>query len=160
VFSYRPPKGSCWGHAIRAANLDQAKQKLQAFFDRYFDPPEPQEVADPWDFAWDMKWKEGILPHVAWLEWFLKPGRESAQRSTFFVTLGAGSRISFPMGITFPLSPNEPSSYEFLKQFNADAPFKMSAKHFSIGILRGKKGNLAWRKVEGEILAKLQEAMS
>ena len=159
MFSYRPPKSSCWGHAIQASDLDQARQKLHTFFDTFFEPSDRQERADAWDFNWLLKWKNTILPNIVWPEMFLTPGNENSQRSLFLVTLGGGSRISFPMGITFPISPTEPASYEFLGRFSAAAPFKMSPRHFQVGILRGKKGKLAWRKPDAETAARLLEVI-
>jgi hypothetical protein len=60
------------------------------------------------------------------------------------------------MGIVFPLSVTDPASFEFLRRFNADAPFKMSAKHFMVGIA-ARNGKFAWRKPDADIEAKLSE---
>jgi hypothetical protein len=60
------------------------------------------------------------------------------------------------MGIVFPLSTTEPASFEFLRRFSADAPFKMSAKHFMVGII-AKNGKFAWRKPDAEMAAKLEK---
>ena len=67
-----------------------------------------------------------------------------------------GNRVMFPMGIVFPLSTVEPASFEFLRRFSTDAPFKMSAKHFMVGIT-AKNGKFAWRKPDVDILAKLEK---
>jgi hypothetical protein len=55
-----------------------------------------------------------------------------------------------------PQIPMPPASFEFLRRFSADAPFKMSARHFMVGIT-AKKGKFAWRKPAAEIAAKLEE---
>ena len=62
------------------------------------------------------------------------------------------------MGIVFPLSTVESASFEFLKRFSTDAPFKMSAKNFMVGVT-AKNGKFAWRKPDAEILAKLEESV-
>jgi len=43
MFSYRPPKGSCWGHVIRPNDIFKAIHKTHAFFDAYFESVEPLE---------------------------------------------------------------------------------------------------------------------
>ena len=68
------------------------------------------------------------------------------------------SRLMFPMGIVFPISPQEPASYEFIRQFSQATPFKMSPKHFQVGII-AKTGKLAWRKPADDVAARLQEAL-
>ena len=65
-------------------------------------------------------------------------------------------RVMFPMGIVFPLATTDPPSFEFLKRFSTDAPFKMSAKHFMVGVI-AKNGGFAWRKPDPEIAARLEE---
>jgi hypothetical protein len=100
-----------------------------------------------------------VLPNVNWHAVFLKPGNERSQGSLCMINLGNGSRISFGGGLLIPISPQEPASYEFLQRFSADAPFKMSAKHFMVGVSIGKNGNLAWRKPEAEIAARLNEVI-
>ena len=64
----------------------------------------------------------------------------------------------FPKGIVFPISSKEPASFEFIRQFGQATPFKMSSKHFQVGII-GKTGKLAWRKPADDIAARLQEAL-
>jgi hypothetical protein len=61
----------------------------------------------------------------------------------------------FMGGIHFPISSSEPSSYEFLKQFVSDAPFRMNPKNFRVHIL-GKNGRWAWQKPQGEIAERLR----
>jgi hypothetical protein len=44
MFWYRPPKSSCWGHALRPANPIQAIRKADVFFKKYFEPLRPTEL--------------------------------------------------------------------------------------------------------------------
>jgi len=62
------------------------------------------------------------------------------------------------MGLLFPISVTEPASYEFLRRFSAEAPFKMSHKNFQVGIT-SKNGKLLWRKPDANIAARLQEVI-
>ena len=102
-----------------------------------------------------LAWKSSVLPKVEWPEAFLGPENQKVRQFLFMVM---GDRVMFPMGIVFPLSTIEPASFEFLGRFSTDAPFKMSAKHFQVGIV-GKAGSFAWRKPDAEIAAKLEEAI-
>jgi hypothetical protein len=129
---------------------------LHHFFETYCEPPDAEDRADVSDFTWPLKWKSSALPNVVWPEEFLKPGNERSQRSLFLVTLGGGgSRISFPGGIMFPISPDDPASYELLARFSADAPFRMNAKHFQVGII-GQNGAPRWRKPDADTAARLK----
>jgi hypothetical protein len=150
MFSYRPPKGSCWGHAIRGKDLQSATDHLHRFLATYFEPIQPD--GDAYDFSCLLRWRESMLPNVDWPAELDAASRESL----CMVTLGGGSRIGFPGGLLIPLSPAEPSSYEFLRRFAADAPFKMSAKHFSVGSPSGGKSIVRWGKADGEVLWRLQ----
>ncbi|MFA6547215.1 MAG: hypothetical protein WCS99_22550 [Limisphaerales bacterium] len=136
---YRPSKDSCWGHSI-GKDPAKAKLKLNAFFDAYFER-EGSVLA----------WKSSVLPKVEWPEAFLGPEKEKMRQ---FLFMEMGDKVMFPMGIVFPLSTAEPASFEFLGRFSTDAPFKMSAKHFQVGIV-GKTGSFAWRKPDAEMAAKL-----
>ena len=102
-----------------------------------------------------MAWKPLLLPKIDWPEAFLGPEKQKVRQFLFIVT---GDRVMFPMGIVFPLSTIEPASFEFLGRFSADAPFKMSAKYFQVGIVH-KNGSFAWRKPDAEIAAKLEEVI-
>ena len=146
MFVYRPPKGSCWGHSI-GKDTAKAKQKLDALFDAYF---ERIEALSPTTTV--VAWKSSILPMVDWPEAFQGPENQKVRQFLFGVM---GDRVMFPMGIVFPLSTIEPASFEFLGRFSADAPFKMSAKHFQVGVI-AKNGSFAWRKPDAEIAAKLE----
>ena len=147
MFVYRPPKGSCWGHSI-GKDPAKAKQKLDALFDAYFERVEQQSPTTS-----VVAWKTSVFPKVEWPAAFLGPVNQKVRQFLFMVM---GDRVMFPMGIVFPLSPSEPASFEFLGRFSTDAPFKMSAKHFQVGIV-GKSGSFAWRKPDAEIAAKLEQ---
>ncbi len=69
-------------------------------------------------------------------------------------------RISFPSGIVFPIPLEEQASYNFLKQFSSETPFKMSAQHSSVVIPIAKKGRYAATKPDAEISARLSEVIS
>jgi hypothetical protein len=144
MFVYRPPKSSCWGHALKPLS------KLEAFFEAYFEPVEHNQPGTR-----VMTWKTSILPNTDWPEAFLKPEAQ-VSRQLFFIV--RANRLMFPMGIVFPISPQESSSYEFLRRFGQKTPFKMSPKHFQVGIL-GKSGRLAWRKPDADVAARLQEVL-
>ncbi len=146
MFVYRPPKGSCWGHAI-GKNSVKAKLKLDSLFDTYLERVEAQSPT-----TLVVAWKDSILPKVEWPEVFLGPDKQKLRQFLFSVM---GNRVMFPMGIVFPLSTIEPASFEFLGRFSADAPFRMSAKHFMIGVI-AKNGGFAWRKPDADIAAKLE----
>lgn len=155
MFSYRPPKDNCWGGAIRPKDPLKAKQRVNTFFATYFEPLNPE-----WDvtrqFNLSLSWNISVLPKVEWHEEFLKPENQKWQKFFFVVT---GDRVMFPMGLRFPISCSEAASYQFLGRFAADAPFKMSAKHFQVSVPVGKKGNFAWRKPDASVVARLQEVI-
>lgn len=131
---------------------------MLTFFKTYFEPMAPGALA-PKCFDCVLFWKNSVLPNVDWPEEYLKPGNEKCLASLCMVNLGAMRRIMFGGGLSIPVSPNEPSSYEFLKRFSADAPFKMSAKHFSVIIPIGKKSKLASRKPDAEVFKKLSKVI-
>ena len=148
MFVYRPPKGSCWGHTLRQKDPIKIKEKLDGFFDAYF---ERVDSVSPTTLV--LAWKSSVLPKVEWPEAFRGPENQKVRQFLFGVM---GDRVMFPMGIVFPLSPVEPASFEFLGRFSADTPFKMSAKHFQVGIV-AKNGKFAWRKPDAGIAAKLDQ---
>jgi hypothetical protein len=147
MFVYRPPKGSCWGHAIAKG---QGRMKLEEFLDAYFERVKSQSPT-----TLVLAWKSSVLPKVDWAEAFLGPENHIVRQFLFMFGV-MGNRVAFPMGIVFPLSTTDPGSFEFLGRFSASAPFKMSAKHFMVGVV-GKNGKFAWRKPDGEMVAKLEE---
>lgn len=124
---------------------------MNAFFETYFQPLEPQ-----WDttrqFTLTLNWNRSVLPNLDWPDEYLKPENESWQRVLLVLT---GNRVMF-MHLVFPISAEELSSYEFLGRFAAEAPFKMSPKHFQVGKLF-KNGKLSWRKPDAATSARLQE---
>ncbi|MEP6755210.1 MAG: hypothetical protein ABJA67_06905 [Chthonomonadales bacterium] len=147
MFVYRPPKGSCWGHSI-GKDPTKAKAKLDIFIDAYL---ERVDSVSPTTLV--VAWKEAVLPKVEWADAFLGPDMQKARQFLFGVM---SDRVMFAMGIVFPLSTTEPTSFEFLRRFSTDAPFKMSAKNFMVGIT-AKNGKFAWRKPDAEMTAKLEE---
>ncbi len=124
--------------------------KVQEFIDAYFERVESQGLT-----SLVLAWKSSVLPKVEWAEAFLGPENEIVRRFLFMERSG---RVSFVMGIVFPLSTSDPASFEFLGRFSASAPFKMSAKHFMVGIVAGN-GKFAWRKPDDEMIAKLEECI-
>ena len=147
MFVYRPPKGSCWGHSF-GKDQTTATPKLDAFFNVFFERVEQQSST-----AGVLAWKDSVLPKVEWPDVFLGADKQKLRQFLYMVM---GNRVSFVMGIVFPLSTIEPASFEFLKRFSTDAPFKMSAKHFMVSIT-GKNGKFAWRKPDADVLAKLEQ---
>lgn len=147
MFSYRPPKSSCWGHSIRPKDPLKAKQRVNAFFETYFGRLDPV-----WDttkqFTLTLNWKTSALPEI-------EPSETREQQVLFIVT---GDRVMFPGGLWFPISSSDPASYEFLTRFSADAPFKMSPKHFKVGTL-GKAGQWSLRKPDAATAARLQQSI-
>jgi hypothetical protein len=154
MFIYRPSKEMCWGHALRPKDTDWrvAKQRLLDFLDMYFEMVERNE-----DSKFIVRWKDSVLPNVAWPVEFLAPDQQKQQEVLF---LFLGERVGFPLGLYIPISPQEPSSYEFIGRFSASAPFRMSPKHFSVVIRTGKKGTLADRKPDADVATRLQEALA
>lgn len=142
MFVYRPPKSSCWGHPIGKDPV-KAKQKLDAFVDLYL-----ERVEESSEMTTVVAWKSAVLPRVDW------PEACQGEKARQFLVLAREGRVMFPMGIVFPLSTIDAESFEFIGRFSKDAPFKMSAKHFMVGVI-AKNGAVALRKVEGEMAAKL-----
>ena len=120
---------------------------MNAFFETYFKRLDPE-----WDttrqFTLTLNWKASVLPNI-------DPRGDLNQQVLFIVT---GDRVLFPGGLWIPVSTADPASYKFLGQFSAEAPFKMSARHFQVGIL-GKTGKLSFRKPDGDIAARLRQVI-
>jgi len=154
MFVYRPSKDMCWGHALRPKDEDWqvAKQRLEGFLGTYF-----ETLAHEDDSKFTVRWKESVLPNIAWPEEFLTP---EFQRQREILIMFLGERVGFPLGLIIPISPQEPSSYEFIGRFSASAPFKMSPKHFSVVVRTGKRGTLVDRKPDAEIAKRLNDALS
>ncbi len=124
--------------------------KLEVFFDIFFERVEQQSPT-----TLVLAWKDSVLPGAEWPDVFLGPDSQKLRQFLFMVM---GNRVMFPMGIVFPLSVPDPASFEFLRRFSAEAPFKMSAKHFMVGI-QAKNGKFAWRKPDADIGAKLTDCI-
>jgi hypothetical protein len=153
MFIYHPPKGSCWGHALRPkiADFAASKQRVRDFLAVYFDVVE--HTADD---HFTVCWKEAALPGVQWPEEFLGPENQKDREILF---LFFGDRVSFISGLFIPISTSEQSSYEFIRQFSRSAPFKMSAKNFSVTVRTGKKARLTSRKPDADIVARLESVL-
>jgi hypothetical protein len=148
MFDYTVPKSSCWGHVIRPKDPLKAKQRVNSFFETYFDRLVPE-----WDATRQIthvtSWKTSVLPNVERAEDIEEPEKQKV----FFILMG--DRIMFMGGILFPISSSEPASYEFLRRFFSDAPFRMSPKNLRVRFF-GRSGRWAWKKPEGEIADRLQ----
>lgn len=143
----------CWGHAARPRDAVEANAKINDFFDRYFDRVEPDEHDGP-TMTFKLNWKSAVVPNLEWPEYFLKPENKHLRLIMFIIM---GERISFPLGIIFPIPLNDSASCDFLRRFSADAPFKMSAKHFSVVVPIGKGRKYAARRPGAEITSRLSE---
>ena len=122
--------------------------KLNTFLDGFFERVEQQSPT-----TLVLAWKDSVLPKVEWPDVFLGPDQQKLRQFLFMMM---GTRVMFPIGIVFPLSTTEPASFEFLQRFSADAPFKMSARHFMVGVT-ARNGKFAWRKPDQDIAAKLEK---
>lgn len=147
MFNYTVPKSSCWGHVIRPKDPLKAKQRVNTFFETYFEKLNPQwEVTKQMDVV--LSWRTSILPSIEWPEELLQPENQK----TFFLL--TGDRVIFPAGLLIPISSSAPSSYEFLKRFVSDAPFRMSPTNFRASV-PAKRGKWKWSKPEGKIAEQL-----
>jgi hypothetical protein len=72
MFEYTVPKSNCWGHVIRPKDPFKAKQRVNSFFETYFERLVPE-----WDGATQISlvtsWRASVLPNVEWPEDFLNP---------------------------------------------------------------------------------------
>jgi hypothetical protein len=152
MFIYCPPKGSCWGSAIQTRDPLKAKMMCDTFFDRYFDRVKKDDPNSMLEFVW----KSNALPRMEWPEAYLKPEYQHAKR---ILVMGMGYRVMFMLGLPIPISLSEPTSYEFLARFSADAPFKMNPKHFRIVIPSGKNGKCVVRKPSADIATRLSNVI-
>ena len=155
MFVYRPAKGSIWGHALRPKDPHKAAQKLRLFFETYFEGPYQLESTG----AYELAWKESVLPNIDWDPSLLLPENERFRKVSFLMSSLMGDRVSFMLGLHIPISPSDRASYVFLKNFCRDAPFKFNAKHFKVGVPAGKKGKLKYVKANGEIATQLASAV-
>ena len=147
MFNYTVPKSSCWGHVIRPKDPLKAKQRVNAFFEIYFEKLDPEwEVTR--QMTVDLSWRAPILPNIEWPEELSRP---ETQKTFFILT---GDRVIFMGGLLIPISSSASSSYEFLRRFVSDAPFRMSPKNFRVSV-PAKRGKWKWTKPEGEIAERL-----
>ena len=147
MFIYRPPKSSCWGHALGKDPV-KAQARLDTFIATFFDRVELQTPT-----TLVLAWKDAVLPKVEWPEPFLGPDRQKWRQCLFMVI---GGRVAFPLGILFPLSLTDPASFAFLGRFSTEAPFRMSAKHFMVSVVN-RSGKVVWRRPDDSTLARLEE---
>lgn len=123
------------------------REVLESFLDIYFAPIEKED-----DFTFNLTWKAAALPHIVWPEEYLRP---ELQRFQQVLMVWLIDRVSFPLGLQFPLSQTDPASYEFLGRFNADAPFKLIPKHFKV-VTNGKR-KAVLKKADEATVARLHE---
>jgi hypothetical protein len=147
MFYYSVSKSSCWGHVIRPKDPLKAKQRVNTFFATYFEPLVPE-----WDATRQISivlgWRAGVLPSVEWTDDLSK---SENQKMLFVLT---GDRVMMG-GIAFPISSSSPDSYDFLRQFVSDAPFRMSPQNLRVRVL-GTSGRWSWKKPTGETAERLR----
>jgi hypothetical protein len=150
MFYYSVPKSSCWGHVIRPKDPVKAKPRVNTFFETYFERLDPE-----WDSTRQISvvlgWRASVLPSVEWPDDFSKPEN---QKMLFILT---GDRVMFMGGIAFPISSSAPASYDFLRRFVSDAPFRMRPQNLRVRVL-GASGRWSWKKAEGEMAERLRTA--
>ncbi len=119
--------------------------------------PASKKPDDPiWvSFRCDLKWRDAAMPNLRWPEGSMELRNEMQRVLMFSANLRLGGRFSFPMGIAIPVPVGEPASYSFLKQFCADAPFKVNPKNFLMAVRAGKDGKFTFRKPSEDVSAKL-----
>jgi len=142
------------GEPCRPGDSAQAKERFNSFLDKYFERVEPDEDNELCTI-FNLNWKSTALPNAAWPKQFLKENGRS-RRITFILIQ---DRISLP-DLVFPIPLKEPASYDFLKQFSSETPFKMRVEYFSVAIPIGKNRRYATRKPDAEMSARLNEAIS
>ena len=145
-----------WGQAYRPKNAAEGKDRMDSFVDKYFERIEPDAHDGTW-LTYKLNWKPSVFPNAAWPEHFLKPENKHLRLIMFILM---PDRIGFPLGIVFPIALKETASYDFLKQFSSDAPFKMNAQNFNVVVPVGKNQKYAARKPDAEVAARLNEIIS
>jgi hypothetical protein len=153
IFLYRAPLRTA-GEPYRPADSAQAKERFNSLLDKYFERAEPDEHNEYYTI-FKLNWKSTALPNAAWPKQFLKENGRS-RRIRFMLTKHS---ISFS-SIVFPIPLKEPASYDFLKQFSSETPFKMRVEYFSVAIPIGKNERYATRKPDAEMSVRLNEAIS
>ena len=124
----------------------------------------PKQPKDPiWlDFEANVAWKESVLPAVQWHPEFEGPpvGNLHPKHTWYQIQLKNRGRFQFMLGVVIPVPVDDPASYVFLRQFCADAPFKVNPDKFLVSTPVGKKNNWAFRKPNEEIRQRLVQALS
>jgi hypothetical protein len=124
----------------------------------------PKQPKDPiWlEFEASVAWKESVLPVVQWHPEFqgLPVGNHHPKLTWYQIQLKDRGLIQFMLGVVIPVPANDPASYVFIRQFCADAPFKINPNKFLVSTPVGKKGNWAFRKPNEEVQQRLVQALS
>ena len=120
----------------------------------------PKLPSDPIWLSFECKliWKKSALPNFEVPDnefGILGDNNEMLATPIFKVNLRFGGRLMFPMGLLIPILTHDPSSFDFLGKFSADAPMKMNPKHFLVQKTVGKKLTKVWRKPDADDVAKL-----
>jgi hypothetical protein len=151
---YRPTKAMCWGHALLLGNAGEAKLEhvFEGFLDLFFETLESTPGS-----KYLVRWKKEVIPNDAWPDGH---GTMDLLLSPDTLFLIHGMRVSFPMGLNIPLSPESPSTYAFIGSFCASAPFKMSPDHFSVFVRHGKNGKWVLRKPDAFTDTSLRAVLS
>lgn len=112
----------------------------------------PKQPKDPiWlEFEAFVAWRESILPAVQWLPEFERPpiGYFHPKHSWYQIRLKDRGLIQFMNGVVIPIPVDNPASYVFLRQFCAEAPFKITSKRFLVSTPVGKKGKMGFSKAK------------
>jgi len=124
----------------------------------------PKQPKDPiWlEFEASVAWKESVLPAVQWHPEFLGPpaGNHHLKHTWYLIRLKERGLIQFILGAVIPIPVDDPASYNFLRQFCADAPFKINPHKFLVSAPVGKNGKWAFRKPNAEVQKRLIKALS
>jgi hypothetical protein len=122
--------------------------------------PWPQPPANPVSLSFTLllKWKSSVLPKMDWPGEYAREVFEIGWHVRMVAFLRNRSFVTTSLQI--PLSSKESASYDFLKSFSADAPFKMNPKHFRVIESTGKSGKLAQGKPDAIVTARLHEAIN
>ena len=124
----------------------------------------PKQPKDPiWmEFEASVAWNESILPAVQWHPDFNGPpiGNHHLKHTWYRIWLNNRGRFQFMLGLVIPIPVDDPASYVFLREFCADAPFKINPDKFLVTTPVGKRGNWAFRKPSVEVQKRLSQALS
>jgi len=124
----------------------------------------PKQPKDPiWlEFEASAAWKESVLPAVQWHSEFLGPpiGDHHLKHTWYRIQLKDRGLFQFMLGVLVPIPVDDPASYDFLRQFGGDAPFKINPDKFLVSTPVGKKGGWAFRKPTEEVQQRLNKAFS